>query len=211
MTVDINKVPFELLYQKALYKSDESLLIIADVHLGKANHFRKSGIPFPAQAQQNDYERLEKLFESVRPAKVYFLGDLFHSDFNGDWHNFCDLVAKFPSILFILVKGNHDVIDEKLFKEICVDVVDLIEDELFVYTHVPLDKASAGKVNIAGHIHPGIVLAGMARQSLKLPCFYMNESVLILPAFGILTGLYSIEQTAGANIYVVLKDGVKRL
>jgi len=211
MTVEINNYQFELLHQKALYKPDESLLIIADIHLGKANHFRKSGIPFPAQAQQDDYDRLRKIFEDIKPEKVYFLGDLFHSDFNSDWHNFCDLIATFPSIVFILIKGNHDVIDEKLFREICVDVVHSIADDSFVYSHEPMDEVSDGRVNIAGHIHPGITLSGAARQSIKLLCFYMTESQVILPAFGILTGLYSMAQTAGTTIYIVLADGVRRV
>ena len=210
MTVEINGCQFSLLHQKALYKPDESLLIIADIHLGKANHFRKSGIVIPALAQQGDYERLEKLFELINPEKVYFLGDLFHSTFNRDWHYFCELIAKFPSILFILVKGNHDLIDEKLFKEICIDVVDTIEDDSFIYSHAPMEVVSKEKINIAGHVHPGVTLSGIARQSIKLPCFYMREQLLILPAFGILTGLYSIEQS-GAKIYVVTEGEVKRI
>jgi DNA ligase-associated metallophosphoesterase len=209
MRIEINGCAFTLLSQKALYKPGESLLIVADVHLGKANHFRKSGIPMPAIAQQDDYERLEKLFDQVKPEKVYFLGDLFHSTLNNDWRNFCELIAKFPSILFILVKGNHDLIDEGLFKDICIDVVDLIEDESFVYSHAPMEMVPEGKVNIVGHIHPGVVLSGLARQSIKLPCFYMCESLLILPAFGILTGLYSMEQSRDATIYVVTEGGVK--
>ena len=211
MTTEIKNIQFELLYQKALYKPDERLLIIADVHLGKANHFRKSGIPFPALAQQNDYERLEKLFESIKPQKVYFLGDLFHSTFNRDWHYFCELIGKFPNILFILVKGNHDIIDEKLFRQICVDVVHALEDDLFIYTHAPLDDVPAGKVNIAGHVHPGVTLSGAGRQSIKLPCFYFTETTVIVPAFGILTGLYSMPQVPESKIYIVLQDGVKRI
>lgn len=211
MTIKINGCEFSLLHQKALYKPDEALLIIADIHLGKANHFRNSGIPFPAIAQQSDYERLEQLFMEIKPHKVYFLGDLFHSTFNRDWHYFCDLIAKFPSILFLLVKGNHDIINTKLFKEICIDVVDTIEDDLFIYTHEPMDNVTTGKMNIAGHVHPGVILSGMARQSIKLPCFYIRQQRMILPAFGVLTGLYSMEQADDADVYMVLQDRVKKL
>ena len=79
MTIDINGFEFILLYEKALYKPDESLLIIADVHLGKANHFRNSGIPMPANSQMSDYDNLKNLFHKIAPKQVYFLGDLFHS------------------------------------------------------------------------------------------------------------------------------------
>lgn len=96
MVININNFEFTLLFEKALYKPDEQLLIIADVHLGKAAHFRKGGISIPAQAQVADYENLKKLFHKVNPKKVYFLGDLFHSSYNNDWNYFCDLIALFP-------------------------------------------------------------------------------------------------------------------
>jgi uncharacterized protein len=211
MTTEINKFQFTLLPQKALYKNDERLLIITDVHLGKANHFRKGGISIPAQAQVADYENLTNLLKETDPLKVYFLGDLFHSTFNRDWHYFCDLIALFPEIKFTLVKGNHDLIDHQLFKDICIDVVDTIEDDSFIYSHEPLTNVAAGKVNVVGHIHPGVVLTGIGRQSLKLPCFYLTDRMLVLPAFGVLTGLYTMDQTAGVSIFAVLPESVKKI
>jgi DNA ligase-associated metallophosphoesterase len=211
MTVELSGHKVELLYEKALYKPDEKLLLVADVHLGKASHFRKEGISIPAQAQQEDYTRLEQLIKKIAPAKVYFLGDLFHSTFNNDWNNFCALVEKFPAVKFTLVKGNHDLISKKHFMDLCVEVVDIIEDGHFVYSHELLDEVPGNKVNIAGHIHPGITLSGMGRQSLKLPCFYVSGNQVVLPAFGVLTGLYSMEKTASSEIYIVLPDAVKRI
>ena len=159
----------------------------------------------------SDYDNLKNLFHKVVPKQVYFLGDLFHSTLNRDWQYFCDLIALFPSIAFTLVKGNHDLIKKDKFDELCIKVVDTIEDDAFVYSHEPLKEFAVGKVNIVGHIHPGITISGMARQSIKLPCFYTTDSLVILPAFGVLTGLYSMQQTKETRIYMVLPDGVKRL
>lgn len=211
MKVEINGAEFILLPEKALYKPDEHLLVIADVHLGKASHFRKEGIAIPAEAQMDDYNNLRALFDKIRPKKVYFLGDLFHSSFNRDWHYFCDLIAEYPNIQFVLVKGNHDIIDKKHFKELCLEVTDTIEDNAFIYSHDELEDVPAGKINIIGHIHPGIVLSGMGRQSMKLPCFYLANSLFILPAFGVLTGLYSMDRTADSKVFIVLPDSVRRL
>jgi uncharacterized protein len=209
MNVEINTQPFILLHEKALYKPDERLLIIADIHLGKARHFRKEGIPIPARAQDNDYVNLELLFKKIQPEKVYFLGDLFHSSFNGDWDNFCMLVARFSHIEFTLVKGNHDIINARLFEKLNITVTETIEDQFFVYSHEPLQKTAKKKVNITGHIHPGVVISGVARQSIKLPCFYITQYFIILPAFGTLTGLYSMEKTSRAKIYAVIREEVK--
>jgi metallophosphoesterase superfamily enzyme len=111
----------------------------------------------------------------------------------------------------VLVKGNHDIIKENLFHELCVEVTERLEDDSFVYTHDIIDKIPKGKINVVGHIHPGVVLSGMGRQSIKLPCFYLRNSYFVLPAFGILTGLYSMERAADSKIFMVLPDGVKRL
>lgn len=211
MIIEINNYQFTLLHERALFKNDERLLIIADIHLGKASHFRKEGISIPAKTQLKDYENLAKLFRRIEPLKVYFLGDLFHSSVNIDWQYFCDLVAQFPDIEFTLIKGNHDIIDKKLFSKICVQVVDVIEDNAFVYSHDELKRVPKGKVNIVGHIHPGITLSGYARQSIKLPCFYMEGNVVILPAFGTLTGLYSMVTNARSRVYIVFADKIERV
>ncbi len=210
MTIELNGSQFILLHQKALYKPDEQLLIIADVHLGKASHFRKAGIAIPAHAQMGDYEKLASLFDEVNPQKVYFLGDLFHSSFNRDWHYFCELIAKYTAIKFILIKGNHDLINKKLFKDICIEVVDTIEDEQFVYSHEPVE-VEEGKLNITGHVHPGITLSGAGRQSVKIPVFYIKDNLMIVPAFGMLTGLYGMERTKQTKIYAILPGGDERI
>lgn len=211
MTITIKGKTFELLYEKALYEPEQYLLIIADVHLGKALHFRKQGIALPVAAQKGDYIALQQLFVKVKPKLVYFLGDLFHSAFNNDWHSFCDLVNAFKEIKFILVKGNHDLIHTDRFNELCIDVVDTIEEEFIIYSHEPLKKITDGKINICGHIHPGVVLSGAGKQSLKLPCFYLLETLFILPAFGVLTGLYPLEKKKGSKIFGVLSQTVKQV
>jgi DNA ligase-associated metallophosphoesterase len=211
MTIEIKKKQFTLLHDKALYKHDERLLIIADVHLGKASHFRKEGIPIPAHSQISDYNKLAQVFLKTNPLKVYFLGDLFHSDYNRDWHYFTDLVSSFPNIEFTLVRGNHDRVDDAQFRSISVTVVDKIEDDNFVYTHEATDRIPKGKINVVGHIHPGVVLSGIARQSVKLPCFYLHENTMILPAFGILTGLYSMELYTSARVWIVTPSGIQEL
>ena len=181
------------------------------MHLGKANHFRKEGISIPAEAQQSDYTNLDRLLSKIKPLKVYFLGDLFHSDYNRDWDNFRALIEKYTEIQFVLVRGNHDIIDHELFRLIGIQVVDRITDETFVYTHEPMPTVELGKMNISGHIHPGFILSGSGRQSLKLPCFYRTDSLFLLPAFGVLTGLYGIEKMNNTCVYVVLPGSVQQI
>lgn len=211
MMIELNTRQLELLPEKAIYDAARQLLIIADVHLGKAAHFRKEGIAIPAAVQGKDYERLALLFEQTQALNVYFLGDLFHSSINSDWHAFCALVRDFPEVSFTLVRGNHDLIDETLLAELCIRVESTITDEQFVFSHQPLPAVPEGKINLCGHIHPGIQLSGGSRQSLTLPCFYLLKQTFILPAFGALTGLYRVRRSKGDEVYGVLPGGVRRL
>jgi DNA ligase-associated metallophosphoesterase len=190
--------------EKALYKEDEKLLIIADVHLGKASHFRKEGFAVSQKAQMRDYENLRQLFDKIQPWKVYFLGDLFHSKVNGDWKYFAELIKEYRHIEFTLIKGNHDIIDEDMFRDLGIKVVEeILEENGFVYSHIPV-PTDPGQINVVGHIHPGILLSGKGRQSVKLPCYHLCGNTLLLPAFGRLTGLYIVDCKADDRVFGVL-------
>ncbi len=208
METELNRQRFILLPEKALYKPDEQLLIIADVHLGKAAHFRKEGIPISSHAQQNDYLKLHNLLCNIKPEKVYFLGDLFHSKLNNDWQHFTTLLAQHRHITFTLIKGNHDIITPQLFEEAGITVVNTLETADFIYAHEPQKITTSSKLTIAGHIHPAIVLSGAGKQSLRLPCFHITQSTVVLPAFGTLTGLFTISPGKKDRIYAVLPNQV---
>jgi uncharacterized protein len=211
MTIEVNGCVVELLVDKAVYLPHSATLVIADVHLGKARHFRAEGIPFPAAAQHPDYVALGSLFRNRSPKSVVFLGDLFHSRFNADWHLFTQLIEAFPHIAFTLVRGNHDIIDESLFRAVNFRVVDFLEDEFFLYSHDVHPQLPVGKRNLVGHIHPGIALSGLARQRVVLPCFVDTGTVFLLPAFGRLTGLSPVTRSREHNIYAVLPDCVRQV
>ncbi|NDC40591.1 MAG: ligase-associated DNA damage response endonuclease PdeM [Chitinophagia bacterium] len=208
MTLTHNGEQFVLLPEKALYLPAERLLVIADVHLGKAAHFRRAGIAIPQNAQTSDYDRLQALLLQVAPLKVYFLGDLFHSEWNHDWHNFCALIEAFPHIAFTLLKGNHDIIDDTYFTRLRISVTDTITQGRLVYSHEPIDSLPEGYTNITGHVHPGFRLQGTGRQSVLLPCFYCTPALWIIPAFGGLTGLFSLPKRADSRIYLVTTERI---
>ena len=211
MKITLGHRDFLLLPQKAVYKPDEELLIIADVHLGKAKHFLKSGVNIPASAQHKDYQNLARLFLNMQPQKVYFLGDLFHSSLNTEWMRFENIINSFSDITFTLIKGNHDIIDAKLFSRLNIEVVnEYLEDDGFIYSHHPL-KQFSDQLVFAGHIHPSIRLSGKARQSVLLPCYYLSESNFLLPSFGGLTGSYSIRPADDDRVFVVYGNTVKEI
>jgi len=194
-----------LLPQKAIVWKNKKTLILSDLHLGKAGHFRKAGIPIPKDVHNNDLCHLTKMVQDFNLKKIIFLGDLFHSNYNDEWQEFINWTADFPNVEMILVKGNHDIMPEEIYTSSVLKVIPkelLIEP--FLFTHEPVkDKSGNKKYTISGHIHPAFTLYGKGRQSLTLPCFYFGENQAILPAFGSFTGNYRIQASEGDKIFLV--------
>ncbi|MBA3680614.1 MAG: ligase-associated DNA damage response endonuclease PdeM [Bacteroidetes bacterium] len=200
---------FYLLPQKAIYRPRLKQLIISDLHLGKASHFRKQGIAIPIESHLKDIDKLHFLIDSWKPLSVLILGDLFHSDYNKEWLWFKSLLLQYSQIQFILVEGNHDILKDDNYKVPNLLKAEYLIEEDFIFSHHPLKQNN--KINFCGHIHPGIKLFGEAKQSVTLPCFYHNKFQFILPAFGHLTGLYQLEREEYASYYLVLQDKVIKL
>ncbi len=193
--------PFYLLPQKAIYRPDKKQLIFSDIHLGKASHFRKNGIPMPGQSHLKDIDTLHYLLNTWKPETVLILGDLFHSIYNREWLWFKSFMIEYPDVEFILVEGNHDILKDSIYNSTNLFRTDLIEEVNFIFTHHPLKDTD--KLNVCGHIHPGIFLAGRAKQNIKLPCFYVGKTHLILPAFGHLTGLQLLEKEENVQYFLI--------
>ena len=51
----------EVTNQRVLYWGAKESLILSDLHIGKAAHFQKSGIPIPKDVLTTDLERLKQL------------------------------------------------------------------------------------------------------------------------------------------------------
>lgn len=200
-----------LLPQKAIFWKDQKALIVADVHLGKSGHFRKAGIAVPNELAQKDLEVLSALIDEHQPEKIYFLGDLFHSDKNSDWHWFSLWRNKYAGVEMVLIKGNHDIIEENHFAELNI----LVEKELLVapfrLAHHPLKKQEIENVQgytLCGHIHPGVHLRGKGRDAITLSCFAFDIYQAILPSFGKFTGRIAIQHQETDRIFGILNDKV---
>ena len=191
----------QLLGEKAIHLPEHDMLLIADLHLGKVEHFRKNGIGIPTGASEKDFGKIKSLVKSVNAEKVVFLGDLFHSHFNNAWYGFQDLLKELDEYSFYLVVGNHDIMEEEKYAQL--NVMHQIEIGNLILTHEPMDVMVEGKYNLCGHIHPGVRLRGKGRQNLRLPCFYFGAFTGILPAFGSFTGMHVIKPMEEDHVFVV--------
>lgn len=207
--VEVMGIHMVLLPEAAIYIPTRKELLIADLHLGKAEHFRKNGIALPGEVSLTDIDLLHSLVATYVPQRVVFLGDLFHSTHNSSWDAFKRTIAEFPQIEFHLVVGNHDILEEEHYGglHICssYDIGDIL------CTHEPLSVPISGRYNLCGHIHPAAKLRGKGKQFLRLPCFYFSKETGIMPAFGSFTGMHTVKPNKIDKIYVIGQGIVSRV
>ncbi|WP_017730823.1 ligase-associated DNA damage response endonuclease PdeM [Nafulsella turpanensis] len=204
----------QLFPDKAIFWKEQKSLLLSDVHLGKAAHFRKAGIAVPGTIHRHDLERISNLIHQTGAERVLFLGDLFHSELNKEWWFFEEWLHTHQEVQFVLIKGNHDILPPAIYQQSRLKIA---EEELilspFILTHEPLNskKSKKGLYNICGHIHPAIKLRGGAFQQLRLPCFYFGLHYALLPAFGKFTGFYQIKPKKEDIIFAIAEDRVLHL
>jgi DNA ligase-associated metallophosphoesterase len=214
MQYEFLKQQLYLLPDRAIWWENKQMLLLADVHLGKAGHFRKAGIPIPTQVHYADLEVITKLISQYQPQSLTILGDLFHSHLNSDWRIFEEWLADYPVLEINLVKGNHDIIPEFFFSKNSINIYPNTWEILpFVFSHIPLiiSDIKADYYNLCGHLHPAVVLHGKAKQSLRLPCFYFGEKQGYLPAFGNFTGVSTLPIKGQDKVFVITEDKVLKI
>lgn len=204
MTVLISGEQLELLAQKALYLPQYRALLLADVHFGKINHFRKAGIAVPLKANEKNTEGMIELLQKTAPDRVIFLGDLFHSHYNEEWEVIGQLTRHFKSTVFELILGNHDILSEYQYQRQGFQLHRQLTLGSLLLTHQELDTVPQGFYNLSGHVHPGIRLRGKGRQSVVLPCFCFGKQKGLLPAFGAFTGLASLKPKKDDQIFAIV-------
>ena len=119
------------------------------------------------------------------------------------------LIFNYKHVSFELVVGNHDILKAEDYVE---NNIRLHPEHLvlgpFLLTHEPLEEADGRGYNLAGHIHPGVLLRGKGRQAMRLPCFYFGQHGGILPAFGKFTGFMRLRPSKKDQVFVVVEERV---
>lgn len=222
--VEIGGAVLRLLPERAAYLAAERTLLVADVHLGKAQAFRRLGVPVPEGTTAGTLARLTRAIGSTGARRVVVLGDLLHAPLAtvrargeptrqavADWrrtHAGLDLV---------LVRGNHDARAGNPPADWGVEVVDEPRPlGPFSLRHEPPgpdshDRGSGGGYVLAGHLHPAVHLSGRGPGRLRLPCFHFGARVGVLPAFGEFTGGVGVRPAPGDRLFAVAGDEVREI
>jgi uncharacterized protein len=198
-----------LLPQKAVYWPRHKMLVIADIHFGKAASFRAQGIPVPRGTTSQNLAGLDELMQLYAVERIVFLGDFLHARAS---HAAATLAAmqawrqRYPALELVLVRGNHDRHAGDPAASLGIEMVDEpYTVEGYSFCHHP-DIAAPGYV-MAGHVHPVFVLSSRL-DSLRLPCFLAGQTRMILPSYGAFTGGHAIAPVAGEKVFVSSGEAV---
>ena len=202
-----------LLAQRAAFRPEPGILLIADAHVGKAHSFRRLGVPVPAGITADMLATLSALIRSTAAQRLVFLGDLLHSARSrspATWAAVADWRQGHAQVEMTLVRGNHDRHAGDPPPEWRIDAVDEpLRCGPLALAHHP--DPVAGAYVLAGHVHPAAVLGGRAHDRLRLPCFHLGPEVGVLPAFGGFTGMHVLPRGPSDRVFVIAGDSVRAL
>ena len=180
--------------EKALWVEQQRLLLIADVHLGKADHLQAHGIAIPSDGERANLERIAQLSQRWQPAELIVLGDLVHHPkaVSGELEERVVALMDSLNCPITWVEGNHDR-HRRLGQ---LQGQPSLSRQGVWLSHEP-EIPPEGQLNICGHLHPVSILRQTSDQ-MRLPCFSLVRSIprLVLPAFGCLTGGFPADRSS---------------
>jgi DNA ligase-associated metallophosphoesterase len=215
---------FWLSPERCMYWEEEKALIVADLHFGKTGHFRKSGIAVPQAVYKEDLQRLVSQLQYFKPTQLIIVGDLFHSEANKELELFKKWRKDLSSLRIQLVKGNHDILQEEWYEKAGIEINneeliinnfsfrhDLANQQPATSNKQPVTSNQKPAFTLSGHIHPGIHIKGMGKQSLRFPCFYFTKHYGVLPAFSRFTGTHLIEPAKNEVVFAIAENKIVRI
>ena len=193
----------------------DSVLVIADVHIGYEEALNRQGVLVPRLQLEEIVKRMEGILDGLKGKKLNSIvinGDLkeeFGTISEQEWRNtlkFIDLLARHCDEV-VLIKGNHDTMLKPIARKRNVKVLDyLVVEKHNNEKRSMLKKSSKTMILhgdklpskelmkdvstiIIGHEHPAVSLKEGARIE-RFKCFlkgrYKGKTLIVQPSFNTL-------------------------
>lgn len=205
LPLDIAGEPMRLSGERALYWPARRRLLIADLHLGKADVFRRAGIGVPRGGTTHDLDRLSRLLAATRARELWVLGDMLHGAApRAPWLESWDAWrARHAGVRIGVVSGNHD--RALAAAGLGIDLLgEVVDDDGFRFRHAPPAGARGSPHVVCGHLHPVVRLPGVRG---RWPCYWLQPGACVLPAFSAFTGGGQPLQWSAVDRVVACVDG----
>ncbi|MFL9483569.1 ligase-associated DNA damage response endonuclease PdeM [Chitinophagaceae bacterium LWZ2-11] len=196
---------FWLSPSRSIFWEEEKSLIVSDLHLGKTGHFRKNGIAVPQAVYKEDLQRLTDQIIFHKAERLIVVGDMFHSRDNKELELFRKLRNDLSALHICLIRGNHDILEDNWYASANIQLHEHLDIGAFSFVHdiEDINEIPEAQYFFSGHIHPGVRINGLGKQSLSFPCFYFGNRYAILPAFGKFTGIAVITPQKNDKVYAI--------
>lgn len=199
--------------ERAVHWAAADALLIADLHLGKGEVFRRSGLTVPRGGTATDLARLSALLAATGASRLLILGDVLHGELHLDagWReDWAKFRRAHRALQIEAILGNHD---RELQRDSAVGAntpgaastalslvlrKDGAVERGFSLCHEPA-RAPADSPSVCGHLHPSATVPQLG----KLPAFWWRaaQRQLVLPAFSSFTGRTRLRSNPGDQLY----------
>ena len=210
-TISIDGNAVELLPERALFIASARALVVADLHIGKSESYRRFGVPAVDGIDEETLTRLGRAAMRAGAKVIVIVGDFtHHADGLGEAEmaRFADFRTR-VGMPIRLVEGNHDRGVRTLPPEWCIDRVGArFALGGFRFEHEPPEFAAANWT-ISGHLHPMLSIARGAR-SVETPAFVVDHArkTVVLPAFSKFTRGVRFEPRLNTEIFAIAENTV---
>lgn len=171
----------------ALFWPDEGVLVVGDLHLGRAERLARQGASLlPPYETVDTLNRLDAEIARLSPRTVICLGDSF-DDLAAAGALAAEVAPRIERLAagrrWIWVAGNHDPGPVEMpgshMAEVAVKALG--------FRHIAARGLAAGHGEVSAHYHPK---ARLLRRGLTITrrCFLAGQGRVIMPAFGTYTG-----------------------
>lgn len=212
-TLRIAGQTLRLLPERCVFWEETGVLLLADLHLGKAAHLRHHGMAVPEGHTADDLARLTGVILRTGASEIVFCGDFFHAP-AAQSPIVLDLVEQWRQthhrLQVQLVTGNHDR-GRAMPPERCgiAPAGPRLARGPLHFIHDPAD--ACGKLpTVSGHLHPLASLTLSGSPSFRAPCFWWQSArqCLVLPGFGSFTAGVAILPEPGDSLHVIHNNKV---
>ena len=186
----------------ALFWPEQSVLVVADLHLEKGSSLAARGVLLPPYDTAATLAALARLIARYAPRLVVALGDSFHDGGGPLRMSGADraaLAALQRGRDWLWIAGNHD---PDLRGRVGGDFAETLTLGPLTFRHEPTPDRCVGEV--AGHLHP---LARVARRgrAVSRRCFVGDGRRVVMPAFGAYAGGLNIRDRAILAVFGTLE------
>lgn len=200
----------QLFAERALFWPRTSTVVIADLHLGKADVFRRAGLALPSGGTIHDLARLAELVDTTGATRLMVLGDFVHGPVaDAAWlAAWIRWRACHSGLAVMVIAGNHDrslLADRSHAERLGIELrTGVVMEPPFAFTHDADTVACPSGLLISGHVHPVIRLPRLPR----MPAFCLAASKMLLPAFTAFAGGQPIEREAWISVFACAGDTI---